>query len=1041
MISFRHSFSSVSTILQVVCAVFILFCLPFRAYSEERHLLIINSYHEMAPWTQEMMTPITLQLAQRDDIRVSMLHLRNGVPDAKMEEGMFRRFDDQNPDYLVLIGSMSFMLRDRIVREWGDVPMLLIAETDEYGPRDYYSTGRMSAAMEDSLRPMAELRDRYNFTLVEMPDLYRQTIDMMMRMLPQMKRLVFSADGSRHSRHLNYLIRAYMAEKYPHCAYECSLGDEEYEKHLQGDRTTRDSLTGLLLCTWFYEPANIYGYPRFMLGDTYLEHNSSQPVFALRSTYLQDGITGGYFPDPTQIRKAISNTFKKMLEGHSMRDIPFSYVTKSFPIVNYPQLVENKIPVGRCPEETVFLNKPLTFWQQYTWQIILGLMVIVTLIVIALLNIFFQRKQILFLNKHNNLVNNMPIGYTQATVLFSPDGQVTDIDYYGGNGSFQELIEKNALPDQPYKLFPVDYISNLTARLFESHCPVTFIYYFKQTDTYYEFLMCLVEKNNSKSPNPENGKGKDIDIFATDVTARSKAENELRKFAQKLDLTLNLARIIPWRWDLHEHKITCEAQRILRHLHFTPLRGSTHSVHIIEDHEYFERIHPEDVGYIKTVYQDLVEGRTAYAKAEFRIQSVKGGETHTDWIEVNAMVTEHDERQCPSVLSGSLLLITERKKQELALIAAREKACESDRMKSVFLANMSHEIRTPLNAIVGFSNMLGKTDDAEKKRKFMSIIENNNQLLLQLIGDVLDLAKIEANTLDFYYQSVDLNNLMRNIESSIRLRVKPGVMLNCILGLNECTLQTEPNRLSQVLINLLTNASKFTTVGNITFGYQLNGMELYFFVQDTGIGISAENQTRLFQRFSKLNDFAQGTGLGLSISRGIVEKMGGRIGCESDGEGKGSKFWFTIPYVPMVKEEQPVIEDKPKNVVKQEEITILVAEDNESNYLLFQSILESKYRLLHAWDGCEAVDLYKEHRPQVIIMDINMPNMDGYEATREIRKLSETVPIIAVTAYAFASDKKRILESGFNSYVSKPINADKLIQELKSIMGKTLIML
>lgn len=1037
MISFKHSFCSFLTI----CAILILFCTPDRAYGEERNLLIINSYHETAPWTQEMMTPITLQIVQTDNIRVNMVHLRNDTPDTKMEEGIFRRFDYQKPDYLVLIGAMAFTLRDRIVSEWGDVPMLVIAETDKYGPREYYSREQTSKAMEDSLKPMADLRDRYNFTLVEMPDLYRQTIDMMMRMLPQMKRLVFSADGSSQSRHLNYLIQAYMTEKYPHCAYECCLGYEEHDKHIQNHLTSSDSMTGLLLYTWFYEPANVYGYPRFMLGDTYLEHNSSQPVFALRSTYLQDGITGGYFPDPTQIRKAISHAFKKMLEGHSMRDIPFAYATESFPIVNYPQLIENKIPVGRCPENTVFLNKPLTFWQQYTWQIILGLTISVTLIAIALLNIFFQRKQILFLNKHNNLVNNMPIGYTQATVLFSPDGRVTDIDYYGGNESFRELIEKNAQPDQSYRLFPADYISNLTARLFESRCPVTFTYYFKQTDTYYEFLMCLVEKNNRKYHSPENRQEKDIDIFATDVTARSKAENELRKFAQKLDLTLNLARIIPWRWDLHEHKITCEAQRILRHLHFTPLRGSTHSIHIIEDHEYFERIHPEDVGHIKAIYQDLIEGRTAYAKAEFRIQSVKADKSYTDWIEVNAMVTEHDERQSPSVLSGSLLLITERKKQELALITAREKACESDRMKSVFLANMSHEIRTPLNAIVGFSNLLGKTDDAEKKRKFMGIIENNNQLLLQLIGDVLDLAKVEANTLEFYYQSVDLNDLMRTIENSIRLRVKPGVMLNCILGLSSCNLQTEPNRLSQVLINLLTNASKFTTVGNITFGYELCGKELYFFVQDTGIGISAENQARLFQRFSKLNNFAQGTGLGLSISKGIVEKMGGHIGCESAGEGKGSRFWFTIPYLPVAKEKQPVIAEEPKDIIKQEEITILVAEDNESNYLLFQSILEGEYHLLHAWDGCEAVELFREHHPQVIIMDINMPNMDGYEATREIRKLSENVPIIAVTAYAFASDKKRILENGFNSYVSKPVNADKLIQELKSMLGKTFIML
>ncbi|MDE7373890.1 MAG: response regulator, partial [Odoribacter sp.] len=348
----------------------------------------------------------------------------------------------------------------------------------------------------------------------------------------------------------------------------------------------------------------------------------------------------------------------------------------------------------------------------------------------------------------------------------------------------------------------------------------------------------------------------------------------------------------------------------------------------------------------------------------------------------------------------------------------------------------------PLNAIVGFSKLLFNTENTEKKSKFIDIIENNNQLLLQLINDVLDLAKIEANTLEFYYQPADLNSLTESVENTVRLRVKPGVALNRLVGVQNCVIQTEPNRLSQVLINLLTNACKFTEQGSIDFGYVLNKEELYFFVKDTGIGISAETQAKLFQRFSKQNSFAQGTGLGLSISKTIIEKMGGRIGVESAGEGKGSTFWFTLPYLPVEQTEASVVvEEAPKDSISKGEITVLIAEDNESNYLLFQAILEPEYRLIHAWDGVEAVELYKQHKPQVILMDINMPNKDGYEAAREIRQLSPTVPIIAVTAYAFISDKKRIMDTGFNSYVSKPLNADKLMQELKSVLGKSFIML
>ena len=385
------------------------------------------------------------------------------------------------------------------------------------------------------------------------------------------------------------------------------------------------------------------------------------------------------------------------------------------------------------------------------------------------------------------------------------------------------------------------------------------------------------------------------------------------------------------------------------------------------------------------------------------------------------------------------MAILQEKNEELTV--ARDHAEESDRMKSFFIQNMSHEIRTPLNAIVGFSNLLATTEDEEKKQKFINIIENNNQLLLQLIGDILDLAKVEANTLEFIYKPTNLNELVRGIEETMRTKVQQGVVLNYTLGMADCCIETEPNRLSQVLINLLTNACKFTSKGSITFGYEVQDNEICFFVRDTGCGISKEGQARIFQRFTKLNSFAQGTGLGLSISKSIIEKMKGRIGVESKGEGKGSTFWFTVPYLPATIQKEVEVIEEPKEAIEQNKVTLLVAEDNESNYMLFESILGSHYKLIHAWDGIEAVELFDKHNPQLIIMDINMPKMDGYEATREIRKKSTTVPIIAVTAYAFASDKERIMENGFNSYVSKPINAKKLNEELKSALGSHFIFL
>ncbi|MDE5880523.1 MAG: response regulator [Muribaculaceae bacterium] len=358
------------------------------------------------------------------------------------------------------------------------------------------------------------------------------------------------------------------------------------------------------------------------------------------------------------------------------------------------------------------------------------------------------------------------------------------------------------------------------------------------------------------------------------------------------------------------------------------------------------------------------------------------------------------------------------------------------------IANMSHEIRTPVNAIVGFSRLLSTTDDPEKKRKYTELIETNSTLLLKLIDDVLDISKMREGDVKFRLKEVDLNDIIRTVESTVRIRLQPKTVLNYVLGASECHIMTDPERLSQVLLNLVNNACKFTPRGSITFGYELRPDSIYFFVKDTGIGIAPEKRDRLFERFYRQDETtAPGNGLGLSICKEIVERFGGKIGVESAGIGRGSCFWFTIPEKPtdnMGDENGLAAEGHvaDANVLTPGKPTLLVAEDNESNYFLISSMLEDDYNLIHAWNGREAVDMYSEHKPDLILMDINMPLMDGYEATKRIRQLSAEVPIIAVTAYAFSSDRTRIMENGFSSYVSKPVNPERLMNEIKRLLPK-----
>lgn len=388
-----------------------------------------------------------------------------------------------------------------------------------------------------------------------------------------------------------------------------------------------------------------------------------------------------------------------------------------------------------------------------------------------------------------------------------------------------------------------------------------------------------------------------------------------------------------------------------------------------------------------------------------------------------------------------LILIDKQKEDEIELRKAKDKAEESDRLKSAFLANMSHEIRTPLNAIVGFSNLLTTAENEEERDEYINIISSNNELLLQLINDILDVAKIEAGTLEFIDSEIDINALLSDIEQSSRLKAPEGVQVSFVEKLPYCIIMSDKNRLAQVITNFINNAIKFTKEGSIRFGYEHKDDKLLFYVKDTGCGIEPEKKDLVFNRFVKLNSFAQGTGLGLAICQMIIKKLGGEIGVESE-LGTGSTFWFTLPDtvihgINIQSIKTTVHEEAVINNTNPKKATLLIAEDNESNYILIRAILK-EYDLLHARNGNEAVRLYHEHHPDLILMDLKMPDMDGYEATAEIRKEDSDIPIIAVTAFAFAEDEQRVRQSGFNGYAAKPIKPAELKKIIVQYLSSTI---
>lgn len=309
---------------------------------------------------------------------------------------------------------------------------------------------------------------------------------------------------------------------------------------------------------------------------------------------------------------------------------------------------------------------------------------------------------------------------------------------------------------------------------------------------------------------------------------------------------------------------------------------------IIGIHSHF---HPEDRAVMLDFLAKVIKGESSKLCRDVRIRRADGNYT---WTRVNVLVRNYRPQDNIIEMLCINFDITQLKETEQMLIKAKDKAEEADRLKSAFLANMSHEIRTPLNAIIGFSSMLEEAEDQEEKHQYITIIEDNNKLLLQLISDILDLSKIEAGTFDIIPEKVNAKQLCSDLFQAMQMKATPQVELRLKDDLPELTFTSDKNRLYQVLLNFVTNAFKFTSEGSITIDYQINGNEVKFSVQDTGMGVEPEKQKAIFTRFVKLNSFIPGTGLGLPICQSIVTQLEGKIGVESE-PGKGSCFWFTHP--------------------------------------------------------------------------------------------------------------------------------------------------
>ena len=564
-----------------------------------------------------------------------------------------------------------------------------------------------------------------------------------------------------------------------------------------------------------------------------------------------------------------------------------------------------------------------------------------------------------------------------------------------------------------------------------------------------------------------NTQGEVIGILGTyeDITERKKAEQKIHKQSEEireknLVLEKHIQELKKATTDLIQSQIKLnKAQEIslsgswsynqnTKELEWSDqayrLFGYNPGELVITESKFLSLIHPEDKALFLTSLKQTFENKVPF-DVEMRIIDTDGKMMYMH--AVGGIIT--DMRSKSTSFEGQFRDITIRKNAELELIKAKEKAEESDRLKSAFLANMSHEIRTPMNGIIGFSQLLKEESlTPDKRDEFINIIGNNGKTLLNLIDDIIDLAKIESGHMTIETIPCRANSIMTELYQQflevLQIKEKDKLDFQFSIPDEKVDLVTDPSRLRQILSNLLDNAIKFTEKGFIHFGFEINeDRYLTFFVKDSGIGIPEEKQSSVFERFRQINETYNrlygGTGLGLAISRNLAHLMGGELWLESKEE-VGTAFYLSLPYITIPLRPVSITKSKQFNKIPTgcwKKNTILIVEDEPLNLFMLREFLRlSGIRIIHAGTGDDAVKLFHENNDiNVILMDIRIPGMNGYSATREIRKSSETIPIIAQTAYAMQEDRKRCLEAGCNDFLTKPLNKGLLLQAIAKFIG------
>ena len=743
------------------------------------------------------------------------------------------------------------------------------------------------------------------------------------------------------------------------------------------------------------------------------------PMFTVVDIGIENAFLGGMVTVPENQGGLAAELGVQLLYGELLEDLP-RLKDKNEYHFNWEELNRWNIRTKDIPKGSVILNKPQTVYNQYRTFFFLTLSLIIIMFILFWLLLLYhfryrnyelQRTEMA--NWTKRLANRYNILFEQsnnAIALFNLDTGIV-VAY---NEKSMELFKsnKNELDEFSLKDYIPNYnemknnIDNLIKKPFEME-----LYRGEKEPFHAQVILNLLREENNDY----------VYAIINDISFRKEQEEEIRISKARLNETLQNSKNCYWEWDLVNKKLYKDDNFWLA-LDIDP---ATLKEDPIDSDYYLNSIYPQDRDKFESIVNKAVLGKQDTFLAEIRMNFFH----RINWVEIRGVISKRDERGVGLEINGFMMNINERKYQEVELIKAKEKAEESDRLKSAFISNISHEIRTPLNGIVGFSNLLGRENlTLEEKRKYLSFINENNDLLLKLINDILEISKIETDSVNITYDSCNLAYLCENIIAQEKIYLPPTVNMTLREG-QSINVQIDKMRLTQVLKNLISNARKFTKEGKIEIGYETKRSVIEFYIRDTGIGIDTDMQEKVFERFVQVDPFSSGTGLGLSISKAIIEKMGGEIWLESE-KNQGTSVYFTIAYKKAKLKIGDIEPGKKPETEGKKKKTVLIAEDDESSFVLLNVVLTGKYEVIRSQDETTIFEHVKRYNPDIMIADIDMPGFTG-ETVAKVRDISPQMKIVGLSDNTLDFIRNKELVELLDDHLTKPINIKSMMEKLE----------